>query len=116
VLRKIRIKNYRVFRDFELTYTPGVNILVGDNDAGKSTLLEAINLVLTFRLHGNSIAFELSPYLFNLEAVAEYLKALRGGKNPEPPTITIEAFLDRDQPQHARFRRLRRPGNRPPGR
>jgi predicted ATPase len=103
VLRKIRIKNYRVFRDFELTFTPGVNILVGDNDAGKSTLLEAINLVLTFRLHGNSIAFELSPYLFNLEAVAEYLKALRAGKNPEPPTITIEAFLDHDQPQHARF-------------
>jgi putative ATP-dependent endonuclease of OLD family len=103
VLRKVRIKNYRVFRKFELSFTPGVNILVGDNDAGKSTLLEAINLALTFRLHSNSIAFELSPYLFNLETVAEYLKALRAGKKPEPPTITIEAFFDDDQPQHARF-------------
>lgn len=102
MLRKIRIKNYRVFKGFELAFTPGVNTLVGDNDAGKSTLLEAINLALTFRLHGNSIAFELSPYLFNLETVAEYLKALHAGKKPEPPTITIEAFLD-DQPRHARF-------------
>lgn len=102
MLRKLRIKNYRVFKDFELSLTPGVNIFVGDNDAGKSTLLEAANLALTFRLHGNSIAFELSPFLFNQETVEEYMAALQAGKNPEPPTITIEAFLD-DQPRHARF-------------
>jgi hypothetical protein len=102
VLRKIRIKNYRVFKDFELSLTPGVNIFVGDNDAGKSTLLEAANLALTFRLHGNSPAFELSPFLFNQETVLEYLDLLHAGKNPEPPTITIEAVLD-DQPRHARF-------------
>jgi DNA repair exonuclease SbcCD ATPase subunit len=55
VLRKLLIKNYRTFRDFKLEFSSGVNIIVGDNDAGKSTLLEAINLALTFRLHGNPI-------------------------------------------------------------
>jgi predicted ATPase len=52
VLRRVLIKNYRVFRDFRLEFSPGINIIVGNNDAGKSTLLEAINLALTARLHG----------------------------------------------------------------
>jgi|tagenome__1003787_1003787.scaffolds.fasta_scaffold20904078_1 hypothetical protein len=43
---------------FTLDFTPGVNIIVGDNDAGKSTLLEAINLARPARLRGNSISTE----------------------------------------------------------
>jgi predicted ATPase len=39
VLRKVLIKNYRVFNKFVLDLSPGVNIIVGDNDAGKSTCL-----------------------------------------------------------------------------
>jgi putative ATP-dependent endonuclease of the OLD family len=50
VLRKVLIKNYRAFEDFMLDFSLGVNIVAGDNDAGKSTLLEAINLALTSRL------------------------------------------------------------------
>ena len=44
MLKKLIIKNYRVFEDFSLEFAPGLNILVGDNDAGKTTLLEAVNL------------------------------------------------------------------------
>jgi hypothetical protein len=72
---------------------PGMNILVGDNDAGKSTLLEAINLVLTNRLHGFPAAVELSPYLFNQQATDEYVRELRNGSGPMPPEIVIEAYL-----------------------
>ena len=56
MLRKVLIKNYRAFRDFKLEFSRGVNIIVGSNDAGKSTLLEAINLALTARLHGTRSA------------------------------------------------------------
>jgi putative ATP-dependent endonuclease of OLD family len=93
VLQKIVIHNYRVFRDFKLEFTPGMNILVGDNDAGKSTLLEAINLVLTAHLHGFPAAIELSPYLFNQQATDEYICELRKGNGPMPPQIIIEAYL-----------------------
>lgn len=44
---KIRIREFKVFRRFELQLGDGLNILAGDNDVGKSTLLEAIHLVLT---------------------------------------------------------------------
>jgi putative ATP-dependent endonuclease of the OLD family len=93
VLQKIVIHNYRVFRDFTLEFTPGTNILVGDNDAGKSTLLEAINLVLTGHLHGFPAAVELSPYLFNQQATDEYVRELRKGNGPMPPQVVIEAYL-----------------------
>jgi hypothetical protein len=33
VLKKIIIKNYRVFEDFALEFAPGLNILVGDNES-----------------------------------------------------------------------------------
>jgi predicted ATPase len=100
VLRKVRIKNYRVFKDFQLDLGPGVNVLIGKNDAGKSTLFEAINLALTCRVHGNPITAELSPYLFNWDATQEYVKAVRAGTVDKLPEITIELYLD-DIPKHA---------------
>lgn len=100
MLRKVLIKNYRVFKDFELDLRQGVNVLIGKNDAGKSTLFEAINLALTFRVHGNPITTDLSPYLFNWDTTQEYVKALRAGEADALPEITVELYLD-DIPQHA---------------
>lgn len=100
MLRKVLIRNYRAFKDFKLEFSRGVNIIVGSNDAGKSTLLEAINLALTARLHGNPIGTELSPHLFNQETTTQYVCDLRSGSKPEPPEILIEVYLD-EAPQHA---------------
>jgi putative ATP-dependent endonuclease of the OLD family len=98
VLSKIVIQNYRTFRKFRLDFDPTMNILVGDNDAGKSTVLEAISLALTCRLHGWSLLQELSPYLFHKDAVREYVEGLREGKSPTPPEIIIDLFLDKTAP------------------
>ena len=100
MLRKVLIKNYRVFKDFELELRPGVNVLIGEQRRRKSTLFEAINLALTFRMHGNPITAELSPYLFNWDTTQEYLKALRGRRGDALPEIAIELYLD-DIPKHA---------------
>ncbi|PKV88199.1 ATP-dependent endonuclease [Streptomyces sp. TLI_146] len=94
MLSKIIIKNYRTFQDFTLEFDPKMNILVGDNDRGKSTLLEAIGLALTGRIHGRLLAHELSPYLFNKDVVDEYIAALRDGAVARPPEIVIDLFLD----------------------
>ncbi|MFD0575230.1 AAA family ATPase [Dactylosporangium darangshiense] len=94
MLKKIVIKNYKVFRDFSLDLNPGVNVIVGDNDAGKSNLLEAINLALTGRLRGNAVAAELSPFLVNLEATRKYTEALSASGAPHPPEILIELYFD----------------------
>jgi putative ATP-dependent endonuclease of the OLD family len=100
MLSKIIIKNYRVFEHFELAFTPGLNILVGHNDAGKTTLLEAIHLALTSRIRGRLLVYELSPYMINQAAAAEYLDALRRGQHAIPPEIIIDLFLE-DLPETA---------------
>jgi hypothetical protein len=71
-----------------------MNILVGDNDAGKSTILEAIGLALTSKVRGRPLAQDLSPYLFHRDAVEEYISALREGHEAKPPEIIIDLFLD----------------------
>ena len=95
VIRRVSIRNYRRFRTLDLDLSQGMNVLVGDNDTGKSTLIEAINLALTGKLHGRLLVQELSPYLINSEATRDYIQALRGNpRHVPPPTITIELILD----------------------
>lgn len=38
-IRKVKIHNFKCYRDFEITLEEGLNIVVGDNEAGKSTIL-----------------------------------------------------------------------------
>ena len=96
MLRRVLIRNYRVFENFKLDFAPGVNILVGDNGEGKSTLLEAINLALTARLHGSLIFAELSPHLFTQATTKRYVRDLRAGRKPAPPEIVIELYFAAD--------------------
>jgi len=93
MIKKIVIKNFKTFRDFELDLNEEINIIVGDNEAGKSTILEAVNIALTLRLNGKLLQTELSPYLFNKPVVDEYIRELRAGHKPELPKIVIELYL-----------------------
>lgn len=44
MLKKIRIKNFRGIQDSgEIDFMPGITILVGQNESGKTSILEAIN-------------------------------------------------------------------------
>lgn len=91
-IRKVKIHNFKCYRDFEITLEEGLNIVVGDNEAGKSTILEAINLALTGIISGKSIWNEISQYIFNKEAVDEYITSLNTAPI-ELPYITIEIFF-----------------------
>ncbi len=72
-IKKVKIKNYKLFQDFTMSFNDDLNIIVGDNEAGKSTLLEAIGLALTAQIAGRSIQYELSPFLFNMGVVKKYI-------------------------------------------
>lgn len=94
MIRKVAVRNYRLFRKLDLGLSPGMNILVGKNDTGKSTLIEAITLALTGRLRGRAFEQELSPHLINRDAAQDYITALRSGNAiPTPPAIVIEVYL-----------------------
>ncbi len=46
MLRDISLKNYRMFKDFQIDGLARVNLLVGPNNSGKTSLLEAIHLLM----------------------------------------------------------------------
>ena len=41
-LNNIFLENFRNYRTAEVTFDPGVNLLIGDNAQGKTNLLEAV--------------------------------------------------------------------------
>lgn len=87
-IKKVYIENFKSFKKLELDLNSGINIIVGNNEAGKSTILEAMHLALTGLLNGKYLKNDLTEYLFNFECRQEYLA------NPETlPYILIEIFF-----------------------
>lgn len=70
-IERVVIENYRCLKKADVMFNENMNVIVGNNECGKSTLLEAIHLALTGRLNGRPLAIELHPYLFNLDLVLE---------------------------------------------
>ena len=52
MLRDITVENYRLFEKFQLEGMTQVNLLVGVNNSGKSSLLEAIYLLVNSKDQG----------------------------------------------------------------
>lgn len=98
MIERIVVRGYRLFSDFEMEPAVGLNIVVGGNEAGKSTLLEAISLGLTGRINGRWVEEELNPYWFHQQAVVEYFAGLDAGQAPPAPEILIELYLDDTSP------------------
>jgi putative ATP-dependent endonuclease of the OLD family len=102
-IERVIVKNYRTLDVLDLEIRPHLNIIVGDNESGKSTLLEALNLALKCQINRRSATTELHPYLFNAMCVEKYLTALRSGETVEPPKILIEIYLN-SSPEFALYK------------
>lgn len=96
-ISRVIVSNYRCLRTADVALNPKLSIIVGNNECGKSTLLEAINLALTGQLNGRPIQTELHPHLFNSDVVSEYIKALREKQSVEPPSLFVELYFHDDK-------------------
>ena len=75
-ITKIRIKNFKRFSDwFQLDLSSNVNIIVGINEIGKSTIIEAVNLALTGFYQGKYVRNDINQYLFNKTEVDNLLES-----------------------------------------
>ena len=50
-LQRLHLKNFRLFQDKTLKFSDGINLILGENGSGKTTVLESLNILLT----GNSL-------------------------------------------------------------
>jgi putative ATP-dependent endonuclease of the OLD family len=53
-LSHIRIKSFRNFEDFEVPFQSGLNLVVGENNIGKSNLFDALRIALGYAAFGRA--------------------------------------------------------------
>ena len=88
-ITKVVLKGFKKFDHLKVEFESGLNILLGDNEAGKSTLLLAIDLVLSAsRSRVESYGIES---LFPIDAVEAFMSGQR--KFIDLPKIEVEVFL-----------------------
>jgi len=91
-IREIYINNFKRFQDKEFEFNDDINIFVGDNESGKSTILEAIELCTNFLHRGKPIGMELSTDLFNNRCIADYIDSDKS--QDKLPEIVIETYIE----------------------
>lgn len=90
LLTKIKLRNFRRFPSFEADLDPQLNIFVGDNESGKSSILLAIDLTLSGnRSRVESLGLE---NLFNKDVIVTFLNSNRS--TASLPHLEIELYLN----------------------
>ncbi|HBR1983718.1 TPA: AAA family ATPase [Klebsiella quasipneumoniae subsp. quasipneumoniae] len=89
-IKKLVLENFKKFESLKLDFQSGVNVLIGDNEAGKSSVLLAMDLAMSAsRNRIESLGIES---LLCQKAVKAFLD---GDKNPELlPCIVVDVFLE----------------------
>jgi putative ATP-dependent endonuclease of OLD family len=93
IVERIVIENYKLIKHADFLVNPDMNIFVGDNDSGKSTLLEAIAILTSGKLNGFAFERQLKANLFNDEARRAYIDSLQDLATVQsPPKMSFEAY------------------------
>ena len=92
-IQKLRIVNFKKFNDIIIEMNDDTNIFVGENDSGKTTILEALAMALTGKINGVNIATKFTPDWFNYDARIDYINSLSTDNPKSPPMIVIEVFF-----------------------
>ncbi|MGL4949825.1 MAG: AAA family ATPase, partial [Anaeroplasmataceae bacterium] len=91
-IKKIKLFNFRKFENFTIEFNDRINIFVGDNEVGKSSILEAIDTVISGNLKKiEKIGIE---NLLNINSVQKFLNGDKTFVNL--PKLIIELYLDGD--------------------
>ncbi len=91
-IKKLKLINFKRFKKFEVEFTSEINTIIGDNEAGKSSILQAIEMVAGgSRNKVETIGVES---LLNKDSVADYFLDDKFFENL--PEIHIEVYLSDD--------------------
>ena len=107
-IHSVGIKNFRGIQSANLVL-PGHAVLIGDNNTGKSSVLEAIDLVLgpdrlSRRPPVDEHDFYQGKYLAAPTVAGEPVAVVAGGGVEDPPRIIIDVTVsDLSEEQQARF-------------
>jgi putative ATP-dependent endonuclease of the OLD family len=89
-LKRIEIKHFRVINELTLNFNKGLNVLIGENNSGKSSIIDALRLCLTYGNQFRDIYINVNDFHINK-------------MNPDEPAGDIEfhLFFEITKPEEA---------------
>lgn len=90
VVTKLKLRNFRRFRKFEIDFDSNMNLLIGDNESGKSSILQALDLVMSGSISKvETLGLES---LINTRVISSFLAGVKTFENL--PVMWAEVYLD----------------------
>ncbi len=90
IIKTLRLKNFKRFKELEVSFKSEVNTIIGDNESGKSSILQAIDMAQS--ASKRKILDYGIESLMNLKAIQEFKEGDR--KYEDLPELLIEVYLD----------------------
>lgn len=78
-ISKVKIQNFRCFEDIHIEFNDGLNVIIGENNSGKTTILKSLELILN-PLKSKKLIFDDFYRGINI-------------KNPKSPEITLQLTI-----------------------
>lgn len=89
-IERVKLHNFKRFTNFSIEFNDSINLLIGDNEAGKSTILSAIDIVLSgSRNKVENLGLE---NLFNTDVIDAFLSSEK--KYEDLPILYVELYLN----------------------
>lgn len=101
-LSELHLENFRSFSDEKLSFEPNLTVLVGENNGGKSNIIDAIRLVSTPLSGRRELYCEQTDIRFDSTARSFQITATFGGLSPPQQGRLLSATTD-DTLREARF-------------
>ncbi|MDR8389829.1 AAA family ATPase [Aliifodinibius sp. S!AR15-10] len=81
-LSKVKIKNYRNFKNKTVLLNPGLNVIIGHNNSGKTNLIKALKLVFDRSSHEKP-------------SIDDFCKKIENFSTP--PSIEVSVFIEKHE-------------------
>ncbi|AHZ85174.1 DNA replication and repair protein RecF [Bdellovibrio bacteriovorus] len=91
-LQKVEVKNFRNLKSFSVNFSKGLNVIIGENNVGKTNLFDAIKLALGYQSTSDPLKVSKD----------DFSQALDGTSSDEPITVNLE-FAELSPDEQAEF-------------
>jgi len=96
MLRELKIQNFAIIENSELSFAPGMTVLTGETGAGKTIIIDALLLLLGTRANSEMIRYGETKAVIEgvFDAPSEKLSAMLARMDiPQEPLLTITRIV-----------------------